>query len=132
MFYKLDGKKPVPTNDFGEIRDLFGDNNKRVVRRTTLKRGDKEITVSTVFLCIDHNYYGSGEPLLFETMIFGDYYDLEDCYRYRTWEEAEKEHVNIVKDMQEHFYELIEAQKRNNLKEEFTEITRFELMEWDE
>jgi hypothetical protein len=32
---------------------------------------DHTVRVSTVFLGLDHNFRGSGPPILFETMIFG-------------------------------------------------------------
>lgn len=32
---------------------------------------DGEIRVSTVFLGLDHNFSGVGEPILYETMVFG-------------------------------------------------------------
>ena len=56
-----------------------------------------EVRVSTVFLGIDHNF-GEGEPLLFETMIFGGERD-EEQYRYATWDEAEKNHKTIVEEL---------------------------------
>jgi hypothetical protein len=59
----------------------------RRVTKTSLPGG---VEVSTVFLGIDHNW-GGGEPLLFETMIFGGELDQEQ-WRYSTWEEAEKGH----------------------------------------
>lgn len=48
------------------------------------------VTVSTVFLGLDHQF-GDGPPLLFETMIFDG---IEDRYQGRcsTWEEAEAQH----------------------------------------
>lgn len=51
--------------------------------------------VSTVFLGLDHNF-GSGEPLLFETMIFGGPLD-EYTWRYETWEQAEEGHRAAVR-----------------------------------
>lgn len=54
------------------------------------------ITVSTVFLGMDHNFNFSGKPILFETMIFG----IEnDSYQTRcsTWEEAIEMHKKAVK-----------------------------------
>ncbi len=56
-----------------------------------------EIEVSTVFSGLDHNW-GGGEPLLFETMIFGGERD-EEQHRYHTWKEAEKGHKKIVKEL---------------------------------
>ena len=50
--------------------EFFEDNNNRRVAKDTI--GDA--TISTVFLGIDHNF-GEGEPLLFETMIFGGQHD---------------------------------------------------------
>jgi hypothetical protein len=50
--------------------------------------------ISTVFIGIDHNW-GPGEPLLFETMIFGP--TLGDYQtRCSTWEQAEEMHYNAV------------------------------------
>lgn len=43
------------------------DGNRRIVKSTVMSRG---LTVSTVFLGIDHNW-GDGPPILWETMIFG-------------------------------------------------------------
>lgn len=54
-----------------------------------------EVTVSTVFLCIDHNF-GGGEPLLFETMVFGVRDKYRYTERYHTWAEAEEGHARIV------------------------------------
>lgn len=66
--------------------------------------GTKVAWVSTVFLGMNHNYFGD-EPLLFETMIFAD--DLEDIAgyteRYATWEEAEAGHARAVAAAKEHF-----------------------------
>lgn len=52
--------------------------------------------ISTVWLGLDHNYYG-GSPLLFETMVFhGDHSG--DIYmdRYSTWDEAVEGHKKAV------------------------------------
>jgi hypothetical protein len=45
-----------------------------------------DVTVSTVFLGIDHNF-GGGRPLLFETMVFGGSLDQEQ-ERYTTRQRA--------------------------------------------
>ncbi len=50
--------------------------------------------VSTVFLGLDHSF-GSGPPLLFETMVFGGPLDGE-MDRYTTWEQAEEGHLRMV------------------------------------
>ena len=56
--------------------------------------------VSTVFLGINHNFFGKGKPVLFETMIFGGKYDKDEYQvRYSTWEEAEKGHKKAVNQL---------------------------------
>jgi hypothetical protein len=50
--------------------------------------------ISTVFLGLDHNFRG-GEPILFETMIFGGPLDGE-AWRYATYQEAERGHAEAV------------------------------------
>jgi hypothetical protein len=52
------------------------------------------IRISTVFLGLDHNFRG-GEPILFETMIFGGPLN-DEQWRYRTYAEAERGHQDAV------------------------------------
>lgn len=55
------------------------------------------VRISAVFLGLDHCYDG-GEPILFETMIFGGEHDQYQD-RYSTWDEAVKGHkeaINLV------------------------------------
>lgn len=54
--------------------------------------------VSTVWLGIDHRYFG-GTPLLLETMVFDDVNGGNDIYmrRYTTWKQAVKGHKEAVK-----------------------------------
>lgn len=63
--------------------------------RTVAKTSIGDVRISTVFLGMDHNFFGNGPPLLFETMIFGGPHDgyQERC---STWEEAEKQHEKAV------------------------------------
>ena len=83
--YILVGKEPKQIDDILEWARQFETSN-RIVEQTQI--GDMK--VSTVFLGLDHSF-GGGEPLLFETMIFGG---AEDGYqdRYSTWDEAVKGH----------------------------------------
>lgn len=64
-------------------------NERRVVRN---KIGD--VLVSTVFLGLDHGY-GSGPPILWETMIFGGKHDRYQ-ERYSTRADAEAGHQRAV------------------------------------
>ena len=90
MWYKLDGKNTVKTDDvtaaYKEDRAVAKD-----------KIGDIEI--STVFLGLDHQY-GEGKPLLFETMVFGGELDQEQ-ERYSTWEEAEEGHKIMIEKVKQ-------------------------------
>ena len=85
--YKLEGKTPVQCtmieswvepDDRRVARDVFGD-----------------VTVSTVFLRIDHSFSDEGPPILFETMIFCGPHD-EKQWRYATWDEAVEGHQAAV------------------------------------
>ncbi len=64
--YILDGKTPVPVG-LMEWAEWFGRND-----RSVAKDEFEGVVVSTVFLGLDHNFFGDGPPLLFETMVFTD------------------------------------------------------------
>jgi len=67
----------------------------RLVRDTQLiDAAHNRVRVCTAFLGVDVNF-GDGQPILFETVIFGGPCDWE-LYRYCTWEEAEQGHGAIV------------------------------------
>ena len=55
-----------------------------------------KITVSTVFLGLDHRWFDDGPPILFETMIFGGPLD-DEMWRYSSYDDAEVGHVMAVK-----------------------------------
>ena len=95
--YILDGKTPVRVDDAIQWAQWF-ESSKRHVRQTGITykvHGVREGTasISTVFLGLDHNW-GTGPPVLYETMIFGvDDSEIDDYQeRYCTWEEAETGH----------------------------------------
>lgn len=90
-WYILEGKIPKPVNTISEYLGWMELNPDRHVKSDHLPDG---VHVSTVFLCLDHNY-GAGSPLLFETMIFGGEYD-QYMQRYSTWKEAELGHQNAI------------------------------------
>lgn len=69
----------------------------RIVARTKLGLR-KTILVSTVFLGMDHNFWGEGPPILFETMVFRDGHG-DEQRRYATWQEAYDGHYEMVKAM---------------------------------
>lgn len=60
----------------------------------------ESVTVSTVWLGIDHSY-GDGPPMIFETMIFGGPYDQEQM-RYSTEADAIDGHRRVMEDLADH------------------------------
>lgn len=87
--YKLDGHTPILCTDLMDWARWQETADRRVA-----KTDIGEITISTVFLGLDHNF-GLGPPILFETMIFGGSLD-QEMDRYCTWEEAEAGHEAMV------------------------------------
>jgi len=88
--YILKGKIPIICDNIYEWAEWFGTADRVVVQSTV-----HGIEISTVFLGINHRFGGNGDPLLFETMVFGGDLD-ETTLRYSTWEEAEKGHRDIL------------------------------------
>ena len=88
-FYILDGRTPLPESD-SFAWGLWYANTDRRVRKETVCGSE----ISTVFLGMDHSF-GSGKPLLFETMVFDGPLDGE-MERCSTWDEAEAMHERMV------------------------------------
>ena len=90
--YILKNRQPVRVDGLEWSYWCGSHNDERIVGRWEF--GD--IVVSTTFLSIDHNLFGDGPPILFETMVFGG-----PCggrmRRYATWEEAERGHMRVCK-----------------------------------
>ena len=95
LFYILDGKIAKQCDSVLEWGQWMEENSCRVA----FDRID-EIEVSTVFLGLDYNHFGEGDPLLFETMTFWpDDSDSSEQRRYFTWEEAEAGHREMVEEV---------------------------------
>lgn len=88
--YILEGHEPVRCHSLFEWAKWF-ETAERHVGKTIVAI---DIKVSTVFLGLDHQY-GDGEPILFETMVFGGKHD-QEMERYSTWEQAEEGHKRWV------------------------------------
>ena len=92
--YILDGHKAIEEPDIIKWARWYETANRRVandIATVTLDgKNIGQISISTVFLGIDHSF-GEGEPLLFETMVFGGKMD-QEMDRCSTWEGAEKMH----------------------------------------
>jgi hypothetical protein len=70
----------------------------RIVAKTFFEKALTE--VSTVFLALDHNHFGSGPPLLFETLVMGNILQ-DEMRRYASWKEAEAGHHKICAQIRE-------------------------------
>lgn len=86
-YYLLDENKnpyKCTLREWGEwFQDSRGDDRRRVA--------EDEIDgkrISTVFLGMDHNLYGEGRPLIFETMVFDENGHEMYTNRYSLWEES--------------------------------------------
>ena len=73
--------------------------NRCLIARTMI---DDVCLVSTIFVCLDHSslLYGEGEPVLFETVVFGGPHNLEQVH-YSTEEEARIGHDAIVDQLRQ-------------------------------
>ncbi len=113
--YILIGKMPVAISDeFICQWALWFGHNHNSIRRDTIKprkpfnKGNgkmlrkinhyrqQEITISTIFLGLDHAWGNAPFPILFETMVFGGLQDNLQV-RYSTIDEAVNNHDDIVK-----------------------------------
>lgn len=91
QFYILENKIPKPITDVLEWAKMLKDIEKRTVKKDKIGT----VNISTVFLGIDHNWSFHGQPILFETMIFGGSHDNYQ-ERYATWDEAEEGHKRAI------------------------------------
>lgn len=87
-YYDRDGE-PLTFDQYRKTLDAKG-RNKRV-GWTDIK---SDVSVSTVWLGLDHGWSG-GEPLIFETMIFGGDHD-GWMQRYSSEEAAMRGHLQVV------------------------------------
>jgi hypothetical protein len=89
IYYILEGKTVYPTEDIIHWAQNFELSN-RIVAQSEISG----IHISTVFLGLNHNFSGEGEPILFETMVFGGKYN-GYTGRYCTWDEAYEGHFKV-------------------------------------
>lgn len=97
--YILDERgEPKPEPDLITWAKWFEADERRVVRRNQFYVDDNEITVSTVFLGLDHGWRPGAPPVLWETMIFG-LKDDQPQWRYTSRDEAIANHDRLVADL---------------------------------
>ena len=102
-WYKLTEDKQVVPATIEEVGAIYSEDN-RIVSQ---KRIDS-VWISTVFLALDHDYFGEGPPVVFETMAFRHGWDEVVQQRYCTYKEAQAGHIDIVK----HFIKERRVEKR--------------------
>ena len=90
-YYVLDGENKAIPATAKEFSEFVSDPFRKVVSRTELP-GD--VQISTVFLGLDHGW-GRGDPVLFETMIFGGEYD-QHMWRYTSRDGAVVGHLAVL------------------------------------
>ena len=111
-YIEVDGK-PVRISDPKKWEEFMSDPDARRVASTQLKCGD---WISTVFLGLDHNFAGSGPPMLYETMWFGRTPDDDDDLMVTTPIGREKGQTRTATREQAlgaHWAMVWEAQKAN-------------------
>lgn len=91
MYYILDKNKNLVKTTPEKAFMFWEKSEERIVAKTEFKNN---VVLSTVFLCIDHNFNQSS-PLLFESLWFGGVLDGE-IRRYHTWDEALAGHENWI------------------------------------
>jgi len=82
-----------PITDEVDFYRLFKDESYKRFAFTEFT--EKGITISTVWLGFNHNFFDKGPPLIFETMVFGGSFD-EHQWRYATEKEAIEGHQKAV------------------------------------
>ena len=88
-FYILKDRQVVPST-LEEWAAFFGSDDRVVAVDAFPVR----VTVSTVFLGIDHGWTDEGRPIVFETMVFGGPLD-QHQERCATWREAKAQHERV-------------------------------------
>jgi len=88
--YILEGREPVACADVIAWARWFEGADRQVADSFR-----DDVRVSTVFLGLDHNFWGYGPPVLFETMVFMGETSIQ-CERYATWDQAEEGHKRWV------------------------------------
>lgn len=64
-------------------------------KRVAIDTIEPGVDVSTVWLGLDHNFWGDGPPLIFETMVFGGE-ENGATWRWPTKEKAIEGHASVV------------------------------------
>jgi hypothetical protein len=88
-----DNREPILCNDLVRWAKWY----ERFENRRVALHQVGDVSISTVFLGIDHQFASDGAPILFETLASGGPFGVEDVERYCTWAEAEAGHAAFMK-----------------------------------
>lgn len=98
MYYKLDGRVPVPCRNHMEWSEWFAASaDERVVARTHVL----DTIVSTVFTGIDANFLSANDSETFETAVFNESGTRLARWTHATWDAAERAHAVQVARLME-------------------------------
>lgn len=111
LFYILGADHKVQSvKNIDEWAERFEPFDQRVAINFFGHKAIGEIQISTVFLGIDHRFWGEGPPIVFETMIFGGGKGIDGYTdRCSTWDEAVVMHARAVELVKKAFNDLVEA-----------------------
>jgi hypothetical protein len=109
-FYRLVDRVPVRCT-LAEFAASMMDDANRIVAQSTVG----ELQISTVFTGINQNWE-DGDPILFETMVFGLPDDLHPQWRFSTWDEAMEIHNLLVTTLTDHGVEPLIAEIKKKMK----------------
>jgi|SRR5215475_4827360 len=97
-YYSRQGR-PLTLTEWAQAFENMTEEARRIALTQigTDEAGDP-ITVSTVWIGLDHRWFADGPPLIFESMVFGGTYDGK-AERYATEAEALAGHWRMVQSM---------------------------------
>jgi hypothetical protein len=113
-YYVLDANNNVVEAKLEAWGIWFSHIDNRVIGLTDIT---SQIRVSTVFIGIDHRFFGRGPPLLFETMIFGGPLD-QYQRRYASYDDAQTGHQVAVRKAREAIGQKIKEPKEEKESKE--------------
>ena len=91
MYYDMDGN-PISLMEWSHIYS----NADRTIGSDVVIHGEHIVRVSTVYLGLDHSFFG-GIPLIFETMMFSTDESIDQGqWRYATKEQAIRGHADVL------------------------------------
>src|SRR5258708_1038560 len=95
-YYKLDENNIVQPSSLDEYKTFVHD-KPPYAHKQGFKTSIDDWWVSTIFMGIDHNFYDTLRPIVFETMVFHKK-DIPLNYqvRYTTYSESEEGHAKAV------------------------------------